>query len=81
MWVEFNLLIIISIVEPKWCGGKLQAKDTPIPVVPFNNKFGIRLGKITGSCSSSEKFGFVFTTFLLISLNISKAILLNLASV
>ena len=70
-----------SITSPRLCGGIFVAIPTAIPIVPFTRIFGNLLGKTTGSFSVSSKFGVKSTVSLLISLNNSKLIFANLASV
>ena len=70
-----------SITSPRLCGGIFVAIPTAIPIVPFTRIFGNLLGKTIGSFSVSSKFGVKSTVSLLISLNNSKLIFANLASV
>ncbi len=70
-----------SIVSPRLCGGMFVAIPTAIPVVPLTKRFGKRAGKTSGSRSVPSKLSMKSTVFLLISRNISMAILLKRASV
>ena len=70
-----------SITSPKLCGGIFVAIPTAIPIEPFTNTLGNLDGKTLGSLQVSSKLSSISTVFFLISLNISRDIFDNLASV
>src|SRR5207244_3919960 len=58
---------VASMISRKLCGGMLVAMPTAMPLAPLTRRFGIRVGRTTGSFSVSSKLGTKSTVSLSMS--------------
>ena len=83
--MEISGLLMVAMIPSQtsiilW-GGMLVAIPTAIPDEPLTRRFGNLEGKTSGSCNELSKLSLKATVFFSISLSISSADLLSLASV